>query len=71
VDDEEETIGSRCIGAPITNQMGRVIAAVSVAGYKQQIHRETFQILIGDVKNAAFEISTQIIQANESEDSSY
>lgn len=66
VDDEEETIGSRCIGAPIINQMDRVVAAVSIAGYKQQIHRETFQTLVGYVKNAASEISNQIIQAAES-----
>lgn len=66
VDAEEETIGSRCIGAPIINQTGRVIAAVSVAGYKQQIHHETFQSLVENVKEAASQISNQLMQDVES-----
>lgn len=57
VDDEEETIGSRCIGAPIRDQSGRVVAAVSVAGYKQQIHHETFQTLVKNVQETASAIS--------------
>lgn len=62
VDAEEETIGSRCIGAPIRDQTGNVIAAVSVAGYKQQIHHATFQDLIGHVKAAAASISKEMGQ---------
>ena len=61
VDDEEETIGSRCIGAPITNQSGRVVSAVSIAGYKQQIYNETFYSLARHVKETAAEISHELV----------
>ena len=60
VDAEEETIGSRCIGAPIYNQAEQVVAAVSVAGYKQQIHRQTLPSIIKSVKQAAADISETI-----------
>ena len=60
VDDEEETIGSRCIGAPITNQAGRIVSAVSVAGNKEQIYNETFYSLAKDVKETAANISHEL-----------
>jgi DNA-binding IclR family transcriptional regulator len=60
VDDEEETIGSRCVGAPIVDQTGKVIAAVSVAGYKQQIHHESFPSLVLSVKDTAGKVSEQL-----------
>ena len=65
VDDEEETIGSRCLGAPIYNQVKRVVAAVSIAGYKQQIHKETLPSLITSVKSAAGEISETLVRVAE------
>ena len=37
VDDEEEEIGVRCIGAPIYNDKGEVVAAISISGAKAQI----------------------------------
>lgn len=61
IDDEEETIGSRCIGAPIRNQSGRVVSAVSVTGDKQQIYNETFYSLARDVKQTAEEISHVLV----------
>lgn len=70
LDVEEETIGSRCIGAPIHNEMGRIVAAVSVAGYKQQIHHETLNLLISRVKETASEISRAIINENENSERS-
>lgn len=60
VDDEEETIGSRCVGAPITDQTGKVVAAVSVAGYKQQIHHESFPEIVASVKDTAVDISRDL-----------
>ncbi len=36
VDDEEEEIGVRCIGAPIYNENGEVVAAISISGSKAQ-----------------------------------
>jgi DNA-binding IclR family transcriptional regulator len=66
LDDEEETIGSRCVGAPIRDQTGKVVAAVSVAGFKQQIHHETFPSLVASVKETAASISQQLAQMDES-----
>lgn len=65
LDDEEETIGSRCVGAPIRDQSGKVIAAVSVAGYKQQIHTETFHSLVRSVKETATAISDELTHSDE------
>lgn len=62
VDDEEETIGSRCVGAAITDQTGKVVAAVSVAGYKQQIHHESFPALVESVRTAAANISRDLTE---------
>jgi DNA-binding IclR family transcriptional regulator len=36
VDDEEEEIGVRCIGAPVFNDKGEAVAAVSISGSKTQ-----------------------------------
>lgn len=36
VDDEEEEIGVRCIGAPVYNDRGEVVAAISISGAKAQ-----------------------------------
>lgn len=36
VDDEEEEIGVRCIGAPVFNDQGDVVAAISISGAKAQ-----------------------------------
>lgn len=64
-DAEEETIGSRCIGAPIYNQTGRVVAAISLVGYKKQIYRETLDPLILSVKETAAKISQELTGAAE------
>lgn len=37
IDDEEEEIGVRCIGAPVRNRAGDVVAAISVSGTKAQL----------------------------------
>ncbi len=37
VDDEEEEIGVRCIGAPVHNGAGEVVAAISISGTKVQL----------------------------------
>jgi DNA-binding IclR family transcriptional regulator len=60
IDDEEETIGSRCIGVPICNHDGRIVAAISVAAYKEQIHHETLSQLTREVMATGAAISKHI-----------
>lgn len=57
VDNEEEEIGMRCVGAPVFDADGRVIAAVSVAGTSDQIDEANVQELAAKVKAAAKAIS--------------
>ncbi len=48
-DDEERVKGMRCVAAPITNDDGRAIAAISVSGPKSRMRGETFQEEIPDL----------------------
>jgi len=47
VDDEESEVGLRSIAAPIRNDSGNVIAAISIAG---PVHRMTRKTLLGWVR---------------------
>ncbi|WP_254533305.1 IclR family transcriptional regulator [Natrinema gelatinilyticum] len=42
-DDEERVKGMRCVAAPITNESGRAIAAISVSAPKRRMNGERFQ----------------------------
>lgn len=59
MDDEEEELGVRCIGAPIWNWEDVVVAAVSVTGRTSQIHSGTVEHIAALVKRTARGISTQ------------
>jgi DNA-binding IclR family transcriptional regulator len=43
VDDEENERGIRCVGAPIFNEAGRVVAAISISGPAFRVTRKTVQ----------------------------
>lgn len=60
VDDEEEEIGMRCLGAPIVGPGGRVEAAVSVVGTTTSIDSDAAPKLAGLVKEAARSISERL-----------
>jgi DNA-binding IclR family transcriptional regulator len=60
VDDEEEEIGIRCIGAPILNWQGNIAAAVSITGSTSRIHSDTLDSIAGRVKQAALAISREL-----------
>lgn len=62
VDDEEEAIGLRCIGAPVRDGTGRIVAAISVAGRSEQIGVERFASIAEEVKAAAAVISQHLWQ---------
>jgi len=60
VDDEEEEIGIRCVGAPVLGISGRVEAAVSVSGTVEQIRLEDIPRMGGRLQEAAFEMSRRL-----------
>jgi DNA-binding IclR family transcriptional regulator len=60
MDDEEEEIGVRCIGAPVWNWEATVVAAVSVTGSTSRINSETVEQIAGQVKKTALGISRQL-----------
>jgi DNA-binding IclR family transcriptional regulator len=57
VDDEEEELGVRCLGVPVFNQLGELIAALSVTGTTAQIPRDSFDGLSETVREASARIS--------------
>lgn len=48
-DDEERVKGMRCVAAPITNEEGRAIAAISVSGPKSRLRGERFREEVPDL----------------------
>jgi len=60
VDDEEETIGLRCIGVPIFDESNQVVAAVSIAGTTAQINEDNLGRLAGIVKQTGESISASL-----------
>lgn len=64
IDDEEEEIGMRCLGAPVVSQNGRVEAAVSLVGTTAQIDGESLPALARQVVGAACSISALLAQSN-------
>ncbi|HZQ52444.1 MAG TPA: IclR family transcriptional regulator [Bryobacteraceae bacterium] len=60
IDNEEREVGLRCIGAPIWNSSGDVIAAVSIAGPAFRISDEQIPALSKAVVRTATRISTSM-----------
>jgi DNA-binding IclR family transcriptional regulator len=61
VDDEESERGIRCVAAPIRNEIGLTVAAVSISGPAIRITREKVQGTLKDeVMATALEISKKL-----------
>jgi DNA-binding IclR family transcriptional regulator len=60
VDDEENSLGARCVGAPIFNAEGRIEAAIASTGTINDVPREAVSHVADMVKEAARRISSQI-----------
>ena len=60
VDDEEEEIGIRCVGAPVWGVSGRVEAAVSVSGTVEQIRSEDIPRMGALLEEAGLEMSRRL-----------
>lgn len=57
IDDEEDEIGWRCLGAPVFNDAGKAVAAVSIAGTIHQIRSDNLPQLAEILKTCTMAIS--------------
>ena len=57
IDDEEATLGARCVGAPIAVETGKIVGAVSIAGPTARIPRAKIPAYARAVVGAARKIS--------------
>ncbi len=57
LDNEEFELGLRCIGAPVRNAAGEVIAAISISGLAARFVGASFPALVDAVRQAAEAIS--------------
>lgn len=60
LDDEEHRDGVRCIGAPVRNYGGDVVAALSVSGPSSRIRDEVLSNVIREVRQVAEAVSIQL-----------
>jgi len=60
VDDEEDEIGTRCLGAPIFDASGAVVAAISIAGTVDQFSGERLSGYAARLVRTASEISATL-----------
>ena len=60
IDDEENEKGIRCVGAPVFNQQGQVIAAISISGPAVRITKKIMQqTMRNEVIRTASDISRE------------
>ena len=60
VDDEENNVGARCVGAPVFNQQGIIEAAVGLSGTINQVNTHTMPRILEALKDAARHVSMQL-----------
>jgi IclR family acetate operon transcriptional repressor len=60
VDDEENSLGARCLGAPIFDAIGNVTAAIGASGTLTQTDEENMPRIIEALKETARRISRQL-----------
>lgn len=60
IDDEENMEGLRCVGAPIFDYSGKVVAAISVAGPSIRMTKDKIHEIIDILREAAEEISKRL-----------
>jgi DNA-binding IclR family transcriptional regulator len=63
VDDEENSVGARCLGAPVFDSLGNVEAAVGLSGTTTQVNDSNLPKLAELVKEAARKISRQVARS--------
>jgi len=63
VDDEENSLGARCLGAPIFDSTGNVTAALGVSGTLTQLDEENLPKVADVLKETARRISRQLLRS--------
>src|SRR4051812_15961177 len=60
VDDEENNLGARCVGAPVFNQHGVIEASLGLSGTIHQVNSQTMPRILEALKDAARHFSMQL-----------
>ena len=60
LDDEECSLGLRCVAAPILDHRGAVVAALSISGPIQRLSHATLTGMAEDTRAAALEVSRRL-----------
>src|SRR5438552_11191288 len=63
VDDEENSLGARCLGVPIFDTLGNVTAALGASGTLTQTDQTNMPRIIEALKETARRISRQLYKA--------
>jgi DNA-binding IclR family transcriptional regulator len=63
VDNEENSLGARCLGAPISDAAGNVAAALGVSGTLTQVDEENLPRIVDALKESARRISRQLMRS--------
>jgi DNA-binding IclR family transcriptional regulator len=63
VDDQENSTGARCLGAPIIDGVGNVTAALGVSGTLTQVDEENLPKIAEALKETARRISRQLMKS--------
>lgn len=63
VDDEENSVGARCLGAPIFDAAGNVSAALGVSGTLTQVDGENLPKFVEALKETTRRISRQLMRS--------
>ncbi len=61
LDNEENEYGLFCIGCPVLDSKGHAVMAISVSGYKGQLHDIGVERIVNLLKEACLEMSRQFI----------
>jgi IclR family acetate operon transcriptional repressor len=67
IDDEENEVGARCVGAPLFGAAGQVVAAISVSGPSSRMTPARIRTIVPRLLEASSSVSRQL--GNRSDDS--
>ena len=64
MDDQETDMGARCVAAPVLDESGKVVAAISVSGPITRMSLDRIQAFAGATRRAARTISARLGHSN-------